>query len=128
MTTQVTNGIKISVDVVYQAAHSNPSTNQYLFAYKIRIDNQSDYTIQLLRRHWHIFDSNGSYREVEGEGVVGEKPVIEPGQYHEYVSACNLSTEMGTMHGTYQMQRQVDAQLFDVEIPKFELVCPYKWN
>lgn len=128
MVAQITQGVKISVETAYKSVESNPATNLFLFAYKIRIENQSDYTIQLMRRHWHIFDSNGTYREVDGEGVVGEQPVLSPGAVHEYVSACNLSTEMGTMHGSYQMKREVDEYLFDVEIPKFELVCPYKWN
>ncbi len=128
MVAQVTEGVKISVEAVYQPQYSNPASNHFLFSYTITIENQSAYTVQLLRRHWHIFDSDGTYREVEGEGIVGEQPILIPETIHQYSSACNLTTEMGTMHGTYQMKRELDGHLFDVEIPRFELVCPYKWN
>ncbi|MCO4292730.1 Co2+/Mg2+ efflux protein ApaG [Solitalea sp. MAHUQ-68] len=128
MVTKITDGVKISVETVYQPEYSNPANNHFMFAYKITIENLTDYTVQLLRRHWYIFDSNGTHREVEGEGVVGQQPVIEPGESHEYVSGCNLNTEIGTMKGTYQMLRIFDGSHFDVNIPEFHLVSPHRMN
>jgi ApaG protein len=128
MVTTITENIKVSVETIYQPEYSNPANNHYMFAYKISIQNLSSNTIQLLRRHWHIFDSNGISREVEGEGVVGQQPVIEPGQSHEYVSGCNLKTDMGSMKGEYQMMRLLDNTLFDVQIPEFYLIASYRLN
>ena len=128
MVTQITSGVKVSVETIYQPEYSNPANEHFMFAYQICIENLGDYSVQLLRRHWHIFDSNGSRREVEGEGVVGEQPVIEPGEKHIYVSGCNLKTDMGSMKGSYLMQRLIDEQLFEVEIPEFQLIAPYRMN
>jgi ApaG protein len=99
-----------------------------MFAYKINIENLTDYSVQLMRRHWFIFDSNGTRREVEGEGVVGQQPVIDPGQSHEYVSGCNLKTDMGKMEGSYEMRRLVDDEEFEVIVPNFNMIAPYKLN
>jgi ApaG protein len=128
MVTQITEGVRISVETIYQPEYSNPANDHYMFAYKINIENLSDYSVQLMRRHWFIFDSNGTHREVEGEGVVGQQPVLEPGDSHEYVSGCNLKTDMGTMKGTYEMRRLVDDEGFEVSIPQFFMVAPYKLN
>ena len=128
MVAQITEGIKVSVETTYQPEYSNPANEHFMFAYKIHIENLSHFSVQLLNRHWAIFDSNGSAREVAGEGVVGQQPIIEPGEFHEYVSGCNLQTEMGTMCGTYEMKRLVDDEHFEVNIPKFLLEAPYKLN
>ena len=128
MVTKITEGVKISVETNYQPEYSNPANAHFMFSYKITIDNLSDYTVQLLSRHWTIFDSNGTHREVEGEGVIGVQPVLEPNQIHEYVSGCNLKTEMGKMSGTYTFKRLVDEKTFIVSIPEFELLCPFKMN
>ena len=128
MVAQITEGVKISVETTYQPEYSNPVNEHFMFAYKIQIENLGDYAVQLLSRHWIIFDSNGTKREVEGEGIVGLQPIIEPGQNHEYVSGCNLKTDMGTMQGTYQMKRLVDNELFDALIPEFTLIAPFKLN
>lgn len=128
MVAQITEGVKVSVETTYQPEYSNPANEHFMFAYKIQIENLSEYSVQLLRRHWIIFDSNGSKREVEGEGVVGLQPIIQPGQHHEYVSGCNLKTDMGNMQGTYQMKRLVDNELFEVKIPQFALIAPFKLN
>ena|SRR6476620_271281 len=128
MVAQITEGVKVSVETTYQPEYSNPANEHFMFAYKIQIENLGEYAVQLLRRHWVIFDSNGTKREVEGEGVVGLQPIIEPGQNHEYVSGCNLKTDMGTMQGTYQMKRLVDNELFDALIPEFTLIAPFKLN
>ena len=128
MVAKITDGVKVSVETTYQPEYSNPANEHFMFAYKIQIENLGDYSVQLLRRHWIIFDSSGEKREVEGEGVVGLQPVLAPGQHHEYVSGCNLKTDMGSMKGTYQMKRLVDNELFDVNIPEFILIAPFKSN
>ncbi|WEK19333.1 MAG: Co2+/Mg2+ efflux protein ApaG [Candidatus Pedobacter colombiensis] len=128
MVTAITLGVKISVETTYQEEHSNPGNGHFMFAYRIIIENLTDYAIQLKRRQWFIFDSNGSQREVEGEGVVGEQPVIEAGQRHSYISACNLNTDMGSMSGNYLMRRIFDEKDFIVDIPEFELIVPYRLN
>lgn len=128
MVTAISHGVKISVETLFQDEQSNPENEHFMFAYRIEIENLSDYGIQLLRRKWFIFDSNGTVREVEGEGVVGEQPIIEPGKSYVYVSGCNLKTEIGSMKGHYVMQRLVDETNFNVDIPAFELIVPYKLN
>ena len=128
MITRITDGVKISVETIYQPEYSNPANEHFMFAYRINIENMTEYRVQLLNRHWMIFDSNGSKREVEGEGVVGLQPVIEPGNHHEYVSGCNLKTDMGSMKGSYEMMRIVDGRKFKVNIPEFLLIAPYKLN
>ncbi|MEW6468735.1 MAG: Co2+/Mg2+ efflux protein ApaG [Bacteroidota bacterium] len=128
MITQVTQGIQITVRTFYQDNYSRPGDNHFLFTYRITIENKSDYTVQLLRRHWFIYDSNGEHREVEGEGVVGQQPILMPGDIYEYESACNLNSDMGKMKGTYLMERQVDKLRFYVSIPEFEMVVPSRLN
>ncbi len=128
MVTKITEGVKVTVETSYQPEYSNPANSHFMFSYKINIENLSDYTVQLISRRWYIFDSNGTHREVEGEGVIGVQPVLEPNETHEYVSGCNLKTEMGKMSGTYTFKRLVDNQAFEVSIPEFELLCPFKLN
>lgn len=128
MVTATTQGLKISVDTIYQDEHSNPTNEHFMFAYRINIENLSDYAVQLMRRQWFIFDSNGTVREVEGEGVVGVQPVLSPGESYSYVSGCNLKTDLGSMRGQYLMHKLVDNSEFSVAIPEFELIVPYKLN
>lgn len=128
MVQQVTEGVSITVETFYQAAQSNPLSSEFLFAYRITIENLGSMPVKLLRRHWHIMDSNGSYREVEGEGVVGQQPIIEPGDSYQYVSAANLRTEIGKMYGTYQMENLFNKKLMTVTIPEFQLIAPFKMN
>jgi len=125
---QVTEGVSVTVETFYQTAQSNPINAEFLFAYRITIENLSTMPVKLLRRHWYIHDSNGAYREVEGEGVVGQQPVLEPGGSHQYVSACSLRTDMGKMHGTYQMENLYNKRLFTVQIPEFQMIAPFKMN
>jgi ApaG protein len=127
METLTTNGITISVETFYQAEHSRPLEQKHIFAYRITIENHSLHTVQLLRRHWHIYDSNGQVREVEGEGVVGQQPVLLPNDMHQYTSWCPLMTEIGKMSGAFLMQRE-DGALFDARVPEFMLVAPHKGN
>jgi ApaG protein len=124
----ISEGVEISVETFYQQDYSNPLQSEYMFAYRIAIENHNSFPVKLHRRHWHIFDSNGTYREVEGEGVVGIQPVIAPGEKYNYVSGCNLRTEMGKMSGTYQMDNLNSKQLFSVNIPAFEMIVPLKNN
>ncbi len=128
MVTEVTSGIKVSVETFYQPTHSNPVQSHYVFAYRITIINESGGPIRLKRRHWYIVDSDNTRREVEGEGVVGEQPFIETGDTYRYVSGCNLNTEIGKMFGTYLMERQHDKRLFYVKIPEFRMFVPCKLN
>lgn len=128
MVNAVTEGIKVTVKSAYRSEYSDPKRNNFLFSYRITIENQSDYTVKLLRRHWFIFDSNGEYREVEGKGVIGEQPVLHPGDVHEYESACNLTTEIGKMKGYYLMQRQLDRSDFRVAVPEFQMIVPHRLN
>ncbi|GAA4144045.1 Co2+/Mg2+ efflux protein ApaG [Sphingobacterium kyonggiense] len=128
MTTQITSGVKISVEATYQSEYSNPENEHFMFAYRITIENVSEYTVQLLRRHWNIFDSIGINKQVDGDGVVGEQPILAPGESHQYVSGCNLKSELGFMEGYYEMIRELDNSIFHVHIPRFNLVASYRLN
>ncbi|MBX2843126.1 MAG: Co2+/Mg2+ efflux protein ApaG [Flammeovirgaceae bacterium] len=128
MVTKITEGIKVTVETEYQPEYSSPKQYHYVFTYKIRIENSSDFTIQLKRRKWHVIDADGSKKLVEGEGVVGQQPVIEPGEMHQYVSGCNLKSGVGKMKGTYAMERMIDGKSFEVTIPEFNLIVPFKLN
>jgi ApaG protein len=128
MKSTISEGVEVSVETFYQQDYSNPLQAEYMFAYRITIENHNAFPVKLNSRHWHIFDSNGNYREVEGEGVVGMQPVIHPGEEYQYVSGCNLHTEMGRMHGTYLMENLNNQQVFEVNIPPFEMITPFKYN
>ena len=128
MTSMITEGVQVSVETFYQEDYSNPMQGEYMFAYRVEIENYNSFPVQLHRRHWFIFDSNATRREVEGEGVVGIQPVILPGETYRYVSGCNLKTEMGRMVGTYQMENLDTREQFTVQIPSFEMIVPYKSN
>lgn len=128
METLITNGIKISVDPQFEPQHSNPLHSKFLFSYHITIENLSEHTVQLMSRHWHIFDSIGMKREVIGDGVIGQQPILEPRQVHEYSSWCPLTTGLGKMGGHYTMQRIEDNYIFEVEIPSFDLIAPIQLN
>lgn len=128
MSNIISAGIMVNVEVFYQPEYSNPLQNEYMFAYRITLENYNQYPVKLLRRHWFIFDSNGTYREVEGEGVVGVQPTLQPGQNYQYMSGCNLSTDMGKMKGTYEMENLSLNKKFQVIIPEFEMIVPAKVN
>lgn len=118
----------MSVETFYQSDYSNPLQSEFMFAYRITLENHNSFPVKLHRRHWYIFDSNGSHREVEGEGVVGVQPVLQAGENYQYVSGCNLRTEIGRMYGTYQMENLHSKKMFDVSIPSFDMFVPFKSN
>ncbi len=124
----ITEGVEITVETFYQPDYSQPVRNEFMFAYRITLENHNSFSVQLLRRHWDIFDSNGEYREVDGDGVVGQQPVLTPGETFQYVSGCNLNSDMGKMWGHYDMINLFDQREFQVEIPAFKLVAPMKMN
>ena len=128
MVSKISAGIKVSVEVYYQPDYSNPLNNEFMFAYRITIENRNSFAVKLLTRHWQIFDSNGEHREVEGEGVVGQQPVLQAGQQFQYSSGCNLRTEIGKMQGTYTLENLNNKQRFTVNIPSFQMIVPTKYN
>lgn len=128
MTSCITNGIEVSVKTSYFAPQSDPKAQYYFFVYEITITNKSSERIQLLRRHWDITDAFGEKREVDGEGVVGETPMLDPGESFSYNSGCNFPTEIGKMSGYYTMQKLTDRSTFRVVIPDFVVLIPAKLN
>ena len=115
--------IKIAVEVNYLPEQSDESDNRFVFAYTITITNESNVTVKLVSRHWVITDANQYVQEVRGQGVVGEQPVLHPGQSFEYTSGTVLATQVGTMSGSYQMVAE-EGTKFDAPIPQFVLSVP----
>ncbi len=128
MLTEVTSGVEIAVEPRYEPNLSCPLMDQHLFSYHITVMNGNDFPIQLLRRHWYIFDSFAVNREVEGPGVIGEHPIIQPRQSYSYHSACDLRSMRGTMRGFYSMKNLLDEKTFRVNIPLFLMEVPYSLN
>ena len=119
----ITDGITVRVAVNFLPEQSRIEAGKWFWVYHIRIENGSDQTVQLATRHWKITDGRGMVNLVEGEGVVGETPVLRPGQSHDYVSGCPLSTPMGSMEGHYTFVRS-GGERFEVKIPFFPLAAP----
>jgi ApaG protein len=128
MISKISEGINVTVETFYQPDYSNPVNSEYMFAYRITIENNNSFPVKLLRRHWYIYDAAATVREVEGEGVVGVQPQINPGETYKYISGCNLRTEIGKMHGSYLMENVNNSKQFDVAIPTFEMTVPFKMN
>lgn len=128
MLSTITHNIEISVDVKYWPQQSLPNENHYFFVYFITIQNHSEEDVQLTKRHWDIVDSLGDKRVVDGDGVVGETPVLKPGQRFEYNSGCNLTSEIGYMSGYYTLIKMVSGEEITAKIPKFDLIVPAKLN
>jgi ApaG protein len=122
----VTRDITVRVQVFYLAEQSEPESGEYKWAYQVTIINGGDGTVQLLRRSWHITDGNGRVQHVHGEGVVGQQPVLGPGEQYEYTSGTPLGTPSGFMAGQYHMQAMPSGAAFDVEIPTFSLDSPFQ--
>jgi ApaG protein len=120
----ITNNVRVEVESQYVPQRSQPFQSRWFFSYTVRITNEGDQTVQLLSRHWIITNASGHTEEVNGPGVVGEQPVLGPGETFQYTSACTLETSSGLMRGTYQMVTE-DGQHFDVEIAPFALREPY---
>jgi ApaG protein len=122
-----THNILVQVESTFLPERSNPLQRRFFFSYRIRIANESDTVVQLLSRHWVITDANGEVEEVVGPGVVGEQPLLAPGEAFEYTSFCPLPTPFGTMRGSYRMVTE-SGDDFDVEIAEFELSQPLTLN
>ncbi len=123
----VTNDIRVEVLSLYSAENSQPLQDTWVFQYTVRITNQGSATVQLISRHWYITDALEHVEEVSGPGVVGEQPVLRPGQSFKYSSWCPLKTPMGMMYGTYRMSDDEGAE-FDIQIAPFGLKAPYTIN
>lgn len=127
MSDTTTDGIRVQVRSFYVPERSSPQTQQYFFAYAVRISNEGEQTAQLVSRKWIITDGEGHVETVDGPGVVGEQPVLNPGQAFEYTSFCPLGTPVGSMHGIYRMVRP-DGATFDARIAPFTLAIPNALN
>lgn len=125
MYTATTRGIRVTVKPVYLEDQSSPSDEHYVWAYQIKIENVGRERVQLINRHWRITDANGHVEEVQGPGVVGEQPVLEPGESFEYTSGTPLGTPSGIMAGSYEMETG-GGERFEVEVPAFSLDSPYQ--
>ena len=128
MVSRISSGVEVKVETFYQHDFSDMVKGEYVFAYRITIENLNDFTIRLKSRRWFIFDSGNDIQVVEGEGVVGVQPILPPGINYQYTSACHLSSDMGRMSGSYIMENLYNKQEFEVEIPSFELIVPVKLN
>lgn len=123
MSAAITHGVLVEVASAYVANRSSPEEGEFFFAYTVRIANGGATTVQLISRHWIITDGRGRVEEVRGPGVVGQQPVLKPGETFQYTSACPLPTPHGWMRGTYEMQRE-DGTSFHAEVAQFELAIP----
>jgi ApaG protein len=122
MVSAITKGIQVSVETTYQPDFSNPQQHHYVFTYKVRIENKSSHTVQLLRRRWEIYDATESRKIIEGDGVVGQQPILEPGESHVYVSGCNLKSGIGKMRGSFTFEKLMNGKLMEILIPEFQLI------
>lgn len=128
MVTQITKGIKISVLTSFEGTYFKNYKIHFAFSYQITIDNQSKDSVQLTSRHWEIYDALNNKEIVDGEGVVGKKPVIKPGESHTYSSGCLLSSPIGAMNGFYNMVNFTSTKKFKVIIPTFKFSAPFALN
>jgi ApaG protein len=128
MTSKISEGVTVMVETYYQPNFSNVLTSDFMFAYRITIINNNRFPIKLRSRYWNIFDSVGTRREVNGDGVVGIQPTIAPKEEYQYTSGCNLKSEFGKMYGHFTMENLLTHVKFNVSIPSFELQVPFKLN
>ena len=128
MIQQVTRGIKISVETDYEGSFLKDNVLHYAFTYRIEIENQGKSSVQLLTRHWKIIEALNKTQYINGNCVVGKKPVINPGEIHKYKSGCLLSSALGAMKGAYIMIDFSSTKKFNVEIPPFRLSSPFVLN
>jgi ApaG protein len=127
MSEAITRGIRVKVESEFVPERSDPQNGEFFFAYHVTIENRSDEPVQLVSRHWYITDGMGKEQEVRGPGVVGKQPRLRSGESFEYTSACPLSTQIGSMRGTYQMVTD-GGDTFDAEIAPFTLAIPGALN
>ena len=125
MYSEITKSIRVTVVPAFLDEHSSPEDDKYVWAYEVKIENLGEETVQLINRYWSITNSLGQTQTVRGPGVVGEQPILKPGEYFEYTSGTPLSTPSGLMMGTYQMENNY-GKLFDVSIPAFSLDSPHQ--
>jgi ApaG protein len=128
MVSQISSGIKISVVPSYEGCYLQNGQIQYAFGYQITLENLSHDTVQLESRHWDIFDSLHQKDEVDGEGVIGEKPILRPGATYKYQSGCLLSSAFGAMQGYYTLINFSTTERFQVAVPLFKLCAPFGLN
>src|SRR5690554_5843337 len=128
MVQQVTSGIKISVQTTFEGTFYKNYKVHFAFGYKVTIENQSKGAVQLNSRHWKIYDALNNVEIIEGEGVIGKKPVLKPGESHTYTSGCLLSSPFGAMQGYYSMINLSTLSIFKVQIPTFKLNAPFALN
>ena len=128
MVQQVTKGIKISVETTFEGTFYKNYKVQFAFGYRITIENQSKDSVQLNSRHWEILDALNNVETVDGEGVIGKKPVLRPGESHTYNSGCLLTSPFGAMGGYYNMVNFATTKKFKVAIPTFKLSAPFALN
>ncbi|WP_395044726.1 Co2+/Mg2+ efflux protein ApaG [Flavobacterium sp.] len=128
MVSQITRGIKISVNTSFEGTYFKNYKIHFAFSYEIIIENHSKDSVQLNSRHWEIFDSLNNIEVVDGEGVIGKKPVLKPGEFHTYNSGCLLSSPHGAMRGFFNMINFTTAKDFKVIVPTFRLSAPYALN
>ncbi len=128
MVQQVTKGIKISVETTFEGTFYKNYKVQFAFGYKVTIENQSKDSVQLNTRHWRVLDALNNIEIIEGEGVIGKKPVLKPGESHTYNSGCLLTSPFGAMSGYYNMVNFTTTKKFRVEIPSFKLSAPFALN
>ncbi len=124
--TALTRGVRVTVRAFYLADQSVPEEGRHVWAYRVEIRNEGSRAVQLLKRTWLITDAQGRTTRVHGEGVVGEQPVLDPGEAFEYTSGTPLSTPSGIMRGTYHMITLPDEEPFDAEVPAFSLDSPHQ--
>jgi ApaG protein len=128
MVSQITQGIKISVLTTFEGTYFKNHKIHFAFSYEITIENHSKDSVQLTSRHWEIFDSLNDIEIVDGEGVVGKKPVLKPGETHTYSSGCLLSSPFGSMCGYFNMINFTSTKKFQVIVPSFRLSAPFALN
>jgi len=128
MVQQVTQGIKVSVETNFEGTFYKNYKVQYSFSYRVTIENQGKDTVQLFARHWEIKDALNNIEIVDGEGVIGKKPILKPGESHSYTSGCLLTSPLGSMNGYYLLINYTDTSNFKVIIPSFKLSAPFALN
>ena len=128
MITQITKGIKVSIRTTFEGTFFKNYKMHYAFGYTITIENQGKETVQLVSRHWDVLDSLKEIETIDGEGVIGKKPVIKPGKSHTYSSGCLLTSPVGAMKGYYVMVNLSSSESIEVEVPTFKLAAPFVLN